>query len=90
MGQARRSGAGRRCITARFRRSTEPSGSRLRCSSSTAGRTGRSCPLMSEKMIEALEIEGKFHEVRWYDEEAHGWQARENRRDAFTRIPRPS
>jgi dipeptidyl aminopeptidase/acylaminoacyl peptidase len=46
----------------------------------------RVVPLMSEKMIEALEIEGKFHEVRWYDEEAHGWQARENRRDAFTRI----
>ena len=46
----------------------------------------RVVPLMSEKMIEALEIEGKFHEVRWYDEEGHGWQARENRRDAFTRI----
>ena len=46
----------------------------------------RVVPLMSEKMIEALEIEGKFHEVRWYDEEAHGWQVRENRRDAFTRI----
>jgi dipeptidyl aminopeptidase/acylaminoacyl peptidase len=46
----------------------------------------RVVPLMSEKMIEALEIEGKFHEVRWYDDEGHGWQARENRRDAFTRI----
>ena len=46
----------------------------------------RVVPLMSEKMIEALEIEGKFHEVHWYDEEGHGWQARENRRDAFTRI----
>jgi dipeptidyl aminopeptidase/acylaminoacyl peptidase len=45
----------------------------------------RVVPLMSEKMIEALEIEGKFHEVHWYDEEGHGWQARENRRDAFTR-----
>ena len=46
----------------------------------------RVVPLMSEKMIEALEIEGKFHEVHWYDDEGHGWQARENRRDAFTRI----
>jgi dipeptidyl aminopeptidase/acylaminoacyl peptidase len=46
----------------------------------------RVVPLMTEKMIEALEIEGKFHEVHWYDDEGHGWQARENRRDAFTRI----
>jgi dipeptidyl aminopeptidase/acylaminoacyl peptidase len=46
----------------------------------------RVVPLMSERMIEALEIEGKFHEVHWYEDEGHGWQARENRRDAFTRI----
>jgi len=46
----------------------------------------RVVPLMTEKMVEALQIEGKFHEVHWYDEEAHGWQARDNRRDAFTRI----
>ena len=46
----------------------------------------RVVPLMSEKMIEALEIEGKFHEVHWYDDEAHGWERRENKRDAFTRI----
>jgi dipeptidyl aminopeptidase/acylaminoacyl peptidase len=46
----------------------------------------RVVPLMSEKMVEALEIEGKHHEVQWYDDEGHGWQARENRRDAFTRI----
>ena len=46
----------------------------------------RVVPLMTEKMVEALEIEGKHHEVHWYDDEAHGWQARENRRDAFTRI----
>ena len=46
----------------------------------------RVVPLMTEKMVEALEIEGKFHEVHWYDEEGHGWQARDNRRDAFTRI----
>jgi dipeptidyl aminopeptidase/acylaminoacyl peptidase len=46
----------------------------------------RVVPLMSEKMIEALTIEGKFHEVHWYEEEGHGWTRRENRRDAFSRI----
>lgn len=46
----------------------------------------RIVPLMSEKMVEALQIEGKFHEIHWYDDEGHGWQARENRRDSFTRI----
>ncbi len=49
-------------------------------------RDKRVVPLMSEKMIEALEIEGKFHEVRWYDDEAHGWQRRENQRDVAERI----
>ncbi len=43
-------------------------------------------PLMTERMVEALEIEGKYHEVHWYDEEGHGWEKRENRRDAFGRI----
>jgi dipeptidyl aminopeptidase/acylaminoacyl peptidase len=46
----------------------------------------RVVPLMTEKMVEALEIEGKHHEVHWYDDEGHGWERRENRRDAFTRI----
>jgi dipeptidyl aminopeptidase/acylaminoacyl peptidase len=46
----------------------------------------RVVPLMTERMVEALEIEDKFHEVKWYDDEAHGWEQRENRRDAFTRI----
>ena len=46
----------------------------------------RVVPLMSEKMVEALEIEGKHHEVHWYDDEGHGWEKRENKRDAFTRI----
>jgi len=46
----------------------------------------RVVPLMTEKMVEALEIEGKFHEVHWYEDEGHGWERRENRRDAFTRI----
>ena len=43
-------------------------------------------PLMTERMVEALEIEGKRYEVHWYDEEGHGWERRENRRDAFERI----
>lgn len=46
----------------------------------------RVVPLMTERMVEALEIEGKQHEVHWYDEEAHGWERRENRRDSFERI----
>ena len=46
----------------------------------------RVVPLMTEKMVEALEIEGKYHEVHWYADEAHGWERRENRRDAYTRI----
>jgi dipeptidyl aminopeptidase/acylaminoacyl peptidase len=46
----------------------------------------RVVPLMTERMVEALEIEGKRHEVHWYDEEGHGWERRENRRDAFERV----
>ena len=46
----------------------------------------RVVPLMSERMVEALEIEGKRHEVHWYDEEAHGWERRENQRDSYERI----
>ena len=46
----------------------------------------RVVPLMTERMVEALEIEGKPHEVHWYDEEGHGWERRENRRDSYTRI----
>ena len=46
----------------------------------------RVVPLMTERMVEALEIEGKHHEVHWYDDEGHGWEKRENRRDAFDRI----
>jgi dipeptidyl aminopeptidase/acylaminoacyl peptidase len=46
----------------------------------------RVVPLMTERMVEALEIEGKHHEVHWYDDEAHGWEKRENRRDAYGRI----
>ncbi len=46
----------------------------------------RVVPLMSEKMLEALVIEDKHHEVHWYDEEGHGWVQRANRKDAFERI----
>jgi len=45
----------------------------------------RVVPLMTERMVEALEIEGKHHEVHWYDDEEHGWERPENRRDAFQR-----
>jgi dipeptidyl aminopeptidase/acylaminoacyl peptidase len=41
---------------------------------------------MTEKMVEALEIEGKHYQVHWYDDEGHGWERRENRRDAWNRI----
>ena len=46
----------------------------------------RVVPLMTERMVEALEIEDKAYEAHWYDEEAHGWERRKNRRDAFSRI----
>ena len=46
----------------------------------------RVVPLMTERMVEALRIEDKIHEVHWYDDEGHGWERRENRRDAFERI----
>ncbi len=46
----------------------------------------RVVPLMTERMVEALTIEDKHHEVHWYDDEAHGWERRENRRDAWNRI----
>jgi len=48
----------------------------------------RVVPLMTERMVEALDIEDKTYEVHWYDEEAHGWERRENRRDALERIYR--
>ena len=45
----------------------------------------RVVPLMTEKIVEALEIEGKHYQLHWYDEEQHGWQRRDNRRDAWKR-----
>ena len=46
----------------------------------------RVVPLMTERMVQALEIEGKVHEVHWYDDEGHGWERRDNQRDAYGRI----
>jgi dipeptidyl aminopeptidase/acylaminoacyl peptidase len=46
----------------------------------------RVVPLMTERMVEALDIEGKHHEVVWYDDESHGFKKPETRRDAFGRI----
>jgi dipeptidyl aminopeptidase/acylaminoacyl peptidase len=48
-------------------------------------RDRRVVPLMTEKAVEALEIESKHYQLHWYDEEQHGWQKRENRRDAWKR-----
>jgi dipeptidyl aminopeptidase/acylaminoacyl peptidase len=48
-------------------------------------RDNRVSPLMTDKIVEALGIEGKHHEVHWYDDEQHGWKKRENRRDAWKR-----
>ena len=48
----------------------------------------RVVPLMTERMVEALEIEDKPYEVHWYDDEAHGWERRENRRDPYERTLR--
>jgi dipeptidyl aminopeptidase/acylaminoacyl peptidase len=45
----------------------------------------RVVPLMTEKVVEALEIEGKHYQLHWYDEEAHGLQKRDNLRDAWKR-----
>jgi dipeptidyl aminopeptidase/acylaminoacyl peptidase len=45
----------------------------------------RVVPLMTEKMVEALEIEGKHYQLHWYEEEEHGWHKRDNRRDAWKR-----
>lgn len=48
----------------------------------------RVVPLMTERMVEALRIEDKTFELKWYDDEGHGWERRENRRDGFERIVR--
>ncbi len=43
-------------------------------------------PLMSEKMIEALQIEGKYYESHFYEDEGHGLSKPINRKDAWERI----
>jgi dipeptidyl aminopeptidase/acylaminoacyl peptidase len=48
----------------------------------------RVVPLMSEKMIEALKIEGKYHEAQFYEGEGHGFDKPENRKDVYKRILR--
>ena len=45
----------------------------------------RVVPQMTELMAAALAREGKVHELHWYEGEAHGWQRRETRRDAYAR-----
>jgi hypothetical protein len=40
---------------------------------------------MTEKIVAARELEGKHHQVHWYDEEPHGWNRREDRRDTWRR-----
>ena len=84
-GLARRPGA-RRASTGAARRSIGPSGSRRPLLILHGRKDKRVVPLMTERMVEALEIEGKTYEVHWYDDEGHGWERRENRRDAFERI----
>lgn len=43
-------------------------------------------PLMSEKMIEALTIEGKYFEHKFYEDEEHGFTEPENKKDAWERV----
>ncbi len=43
-------------------------------------------PLMSEKIIEALKIEGKYFESHFYENEGHGFSTPAHRKDAWTRI----
>jgi dipeptidyl aminopeptidase/acylaminoacyl peptidase len=45
-------------------------------------------PLMSEKMIEALKIENKYFESRFYEGEEHGFDKPENKKDAWERVVR--
>ncbi|MFM9129289.1 MAG: alpha/beta hydrolase family protein, partial [Candidatus Limnocylindrus sp.] len=42
----------------------------------------RVVPRMTEIMARQLEIEGKLHEVVWFDDEGHGWERRESQRKA--------
>jgi len=46
----------------------------------------RVVPGMSERIIDALKIEGKFFEHHFYDGEGHGFRRPETRRDAYHRM----
>jgi dipeptidyl aminopeptidase/acylaminoacyl peptidase len=46
----------------------------------------RVVPLMSERMIEALRIEGKFFEHRFYEGEGHGFRLPATQRDVYQRM----
>jgi dipeptidyl aminopeptidase/acylaminoacyl peptidase len=46
----------------------------------------RVVPLMSERMAEALKIEGKFFEHHFYEGEGHGFRRAATRRDAYQRM----
>jgi dipeptidyl aminopeptidase/acylaminoacyl peptidase len=48
----------------------------------------RVVPLMSERMIEALKIEGKYHEAHFYEGEGHGFVKPENKQDYMERVLR--
>ena len=43
-------------------------------------------PLMSDKIIEALKIEDKYFESHYYEDEGHGFEKPENKKDAWERI----
>jgi dipeptidyl aminopeptidase/acylaminoacyl peptidase len=43
-------------------------------------------PLMSDKIIEALKIEDKYFESKYYENEGHGFEKPENKKDAWERI----
>jgi dipeptidyl aminopeptidase/acylaminoacyl peptidase len=43
-------------------------------------------PLMSEKIIAALKIENKYVESHFYEDEEHGFEKPENKKDAWERI----
>lgn len=45
----------------------------------------RVVPRMTENMSRQMKIEGKHHEVIWFDDEGHGWRRRENQRLAADR-----
>ncbi len=43
-------------------------------------------PRMSERMIEALKIENRYFEAHFYEDEEHGFEEPENKKDAWERV----